>query len=170
MESTTSWLVWVFRTAFLFVLPLGFIIYIGSKKLLFNARVDKIPGPKTWPFLGNAKLMIGGDLAGTFLNLAVFSLNKIINYLQAFLNICATRLLKNMVDWCEFGSLMCHRFGLIKERQVKRFCKECSTTKKALTINLYTSGWEKDCSLRKAFILYEIYTTFSNKILLLNRR
>jgi len=66
METITPWLVFLFRTLVLFVIPLAFLLIKGTKRLKFNALVEKIPGPKALPLIGNAVLMSGRDLTGLF--------------------------------------------------------------------------------------------------------
>lgn len=67
MESATSWLVFIFRTVVLFVIPAAFLLVKGKDRLRLSNLVEKIPGPSALPLIGNALLMAGNsDLAGNF--------------------------------------------------------------------------------------------------------
>jgi hypothetical protein len=66
MKSATSWMPFVFRTIVLFIIPAVYFYKQGTRWLRFRKLVDKIPGPRALPLIGNALLMTSKDLAGTF--------------------------------------------------------------------------------------------------------
>jgi hypothetical protein len=67
MESATSWLPLILRTIVIFFIPAAYLFKHGRRRLRLSKLVDKIPGPRAWPLIGNALLMTGQDLAGMFL-------------------------------------------------------------------------------------------------------
>ncbi|XP_059474801.1 uncharacterized protein LOC132196280 [Neocloeon triangulifer] len=66
LTSAASWLWPLIRNVLLFVVPAAYLWRKSVKRLKFSAIVDKIPGPRAWPFIGNAPLMLGHDLTEFF--------------------------------------------------------------------------------------------------------
>jgi hypothetical protein len=68
MDALASWIPTIFRASVLFVIPLTFLLLKGRKMLDFYSKMEKIPGPKTWPLIGNAQMMLNKDLRGKYCN------------------------------------------------------------------------------------------------------
>lgn len=103
MESATSWLVFVFRTVVLLVIPAAFFLVKGKDRLRLSNLVEKIPGPSALPLIGNALLMAGNsDLAGNF---AFFLLqqNMHTHNFQNFSTLFAKNPLKTTEGSLDFG-------------------------------------------------------------------